>query len=443
MWILLVPALGLALGQNYPTNLTFERWTTPEGELLQLEGGNRTSRTYRVTALSRLDPQRPGFMLQPLYNGNTTVRTYDQKVPLSSLQETPVRVYYESTWVAYLKLDYSHSGVRDVWLYWDNQLLYAKSGSNYGNLLWGTLWTVSFGTISLFWIPSGSGEYHTTIPIPLDDRVHVLQFGGGGDCFAARDWNGFYKVRSDLMQPGKIYWVQARNGCGGLGTGINGGLTQMVNPVRVDYQTTGLPPVVRIGEPGWYDPQGVVGAVQFTNGSYPSLTGVGGYPDNGSSYSFGERGILVPASGDLDHAATIPYTNPYSSWFTVSRRYEVNENRDSGVSTYGNQLNQFILTYCGGWEYIETNPNVNSAGRWACTGGTTQATFRLTGASWPDPLRIYMDPALDGTVTTRTVVNSDSQGRPVSSTVYEAHPAWVTRTYTMHDVFRCVSGSCP
>ena len=208
--ILLGAALNVAFAQSSPpTNVAFERWTSQEGELVKLDGLGRASRNYRVTALSRMDPNRPGYILEP-YNGQRTpVRTYDQKVTLNSREKTFVEITYKPTQVAYLRIDYSHKDSEKVWMYWDGQPIYVKGSNNELNPVWLAVFWVTYGTIIPFWRPYAPGWFSTTIPIPLDGRVHTLSFGAGGGLLAFGPWESSYRFDSSRMQAGKIYWVGA------------------------------------------------------------------------------------------------------------------------------------------------------------------------------------------------------------------------------------------
>ena len=440
--ILLGAALSVAFAQSSPpTNVTFDHWTSPQGELVRLNGLNRTSRDYRVTALSRLDPNRPGYILEP-YNGQRDpVRTYDRRVGLNSREKTPVEITYKPTQVAYLKIDYAHSGVSTAWMYWNGRQIYDSGNRANYHPVWGILWVLSFGTIALFWIPSNPGEFHTTLPIPLDGRVHTLLFGAGGNCLSFNGaWEESYQFDSRRMQAGKIYWVEAKNYC--LGD-IRGELKQRINPVRVEYHGEGLPQVVPIGTPGWYashdswyDPySGKFLTTQAVAGRHASLTGK--RFDYYNSFLMSENAFSPPSD-------TLPYD---LGWITVSQRYKVihysNIHTEVDEWIYDNQLNQITLYYCGGWEWVRREEGEGLR----CVGESRTATFALTSASQPDPLHINLDSldraAFNGTVSYETRTGTDRDGRRVTWQELQSNPTAVPRTYTIRETWRCISGSCP
>ncbi|MER3462810.1 MAG: hypothetical protein C4342_07500 [Armatimonadota bacterium] len=456
-WLLLGPALGLALGQQstYPTNLTFERWTAPEGELIQLDGRGQTSRPYRVTALSRLDPNRPGFLLQPLDDQGSLVRTYDQKVPLNSLEETRRWVYYNPTSVAYLKIDYTHSGLKDVVLRWDGQALYSKENQTDISWQWGVLWTLTFGTIGLLGIPSRSGSFETTLPIPLDGQTHVLYFGGGGNCLAFGGWEGYYKVDASRMQPGKIYWVKARNECRGVS--IYGDLMQVANEdVQLQYRVEGLPGG-RIKKP---KPDGSFETWALSNdrAALRAIAAPGYYPSEGSFRStnpwdwwLGETapgvdpgssgklflppGEIVGATNDPDRAAVLPLR---TAWNSVSWRYPTVERQENGntVLVLGPRVEEVNYAYCGDWNEHIDPPR--------CEVDFTTVPFKVSNPSaTPTPLTISRGTALSGSVGQRVVEGQDTQGNRIRFTVLEAYPQRGARSYTVTEHFTCAGSPCP
>lgn len=422
-WLLLAPALTLALAGPYPSRLSWGGWTGPTPYTLtyqrfQLDGGGATTRRYHVNALTRLDPNRPGILLRPVDRNNNVVTTYDQAIPLNP-SPTQVDVRYQSTAVAYLKIDYTYSGVGDAEMYWDSQPLYTWYGGMAQDWRWGVLWGLTFGTVSFFWIPAGSGSYHTTLAVPLDGSLHSLYFTAGGSCFSlGGPWRGTYWINSQQMQQGKIYWVQAENHCNN--PGIGGGLKQITAQAQITYTTPGLPPLVTPPAAGWGDGGIQVGRPQWAPGWRSSLTG----QDAGNTGSLGRAtfgGSVSVAPGGL---------LPVLDYYTVSRRYAITSLGFNGGDFFAAQQSQVTLFNCQSW---------NAQGN--CANQVGQATFRAIPAS-QDPLQIALGGALDGRVTVSNVV-SFPNGQTQTTTVLDAQPTVPVQSYTLTDTFACIAGNCP
>lgn len=194
-----------------------------DGQLLELRPdryGNPKS--YTIYALSR--PAGMGQIMRPLDSpGGQVVDTASQIVPLEPGRTRTLTQYYVNQATAYLRIDFSISGVRYGWLYHNGQrVLRFDPGQPMAwyRQLWSVLNAATAGIISMFWIPgTAQAQTHTAV-IPLDSGRHHISYGGAGYCFALRNANNYHYFDASRLQPGRVFHVRARVWCGGGTIGI-------------------------------------------------------------------------------------------------------------------------------------------------------------------------------------------------------------------------------
>lgn len=443
-----------ALGSRYPTALSFEKWTGPEGELIALEPGNRSSRLYRITALTRVDMNKPDNALQPLQDGNK-VRTLDIKKELTSMRETRVKINYDTTRVAYLRVDHrlqnAHSYV-DL----DGEPIIRTGG---GIPLWAVLLTapvslpiIAMATVALSIMLAFDPEVQTwvhsrTVPIPLDGKVHILKIGAGPNfCVAFRGWDAYYKLDTNQMKPGKVYRFYAHHWCD---LGVGGYALLKTNALTVGYRRNGIPPLLEPGQVGWIDDGENVPpkTVQWASGHHSTLNGQPvpevhnplfgiTYRDSapiarpqGSSITF--RDIRLKATDDPSQAPTIPEV----ARFTISTRHrlEARGGKWQQWPYYSDRQNRFNLWWCKEWRQGKFG------GTYCANRG--DATFEVVQQT--NPQHLYLDPALYAIITKEEIDTRDGSGRRVRTTIYKADPRPIALDpVTVEETFRCVSGAC-
>lgn len=371
--------------------------------------GDATEASYNVTALSV--PYAVGRTLMPLM-GETPVNTLNRSVTLESGHVENVEVDYHNQEVAYLDLTFTVS-TRDGNFYRNGQQILTKSGSDYGNLLWGVLWTTSFGLISLFWIPSTTETLHYTEIIPLDSSPIHYTFGGGGNCFSFSPNSAGFWIDPSRLQPGHVYPMYARMSCV-LGAGIvsNFGLLASVPTVRW----------VRQGLPAHY-----VAAVFPDKAEELDLQG--GDPTVAPGQLFGGyqqiyyNEYTLHSGGSLE-ARAHPYLPMPLKSYQVDRMWLLQKN-DYGFTRFVTPFNRVIL--CMEWD--EDNP----AGNYCLTG--SEVTYERVSANPPGPVTV--DPYWGFPAT--HVGQSVSRG-PNGKNVSKPHVQYSipNRDITLTDTFRCV-----
>jgi hypothetical protein len=246
-------AAGSGLAQPDPQSLPERAVIEQFGErqLLELRPNpDGSHREFTVYALSR--PAGIDQIMRPRDGGGQIVNTASQEVRLPSGETRSVTQVYVNQPVAYLRLEATVS-VRDGWLDVGGQRVWSKSSSGSFDLLWGTAWTLTFGLVSLFWLPNltESTTYARTIPIPTTVATGavtpyvgtplLIEYGGGGNCFAFQDYDSSLSLDSGLLQPGRVYVLRTRVACGSPAAGIVGSAEVLTAPVRVEYERVGLP----------------------------------------------------------------------------------------------------------------------------------------------------------------------------------------------------------
>jgi hypothetical protein len=255
LWIGL--AVAGACDREKPQMVGEKAEVTAFGEsCLGFDLGGATEKPYRVTALSV--PYGVGQTLMPVDDNRNPVNTFDQPVTLKAGKVTPAQVAYQAQDVAYLRIDH-RVDVKDGVLRRNGQAVLTKSGMDYGNLLWGVLWTTTFGLVSLFWWPNTSVTQTYTEAIPLSPSAPAITFeyGGGGGCAALSGFEGRFVIDPGRMRPGKVYHLKTHVYCFG-GSGVRGSALGVVDPVTLRYSPEGYPsnPDGSINAWVWLDNEG-------------------------------------------------------------------------------------------------------------------------------------------------------------------------------------------
>ena len=136
---------------------------------------------------------------------------------LKAGEVTPARVEYQAQEVAYLVIHHTIS-LKDAWLYRKDAsgretTIHERANGMNCNLLWGTLWTLTFGTISLFWLPTNGSTLIYAEAVPLNSGVITFTCGGGGGCFAFREVNTPFVVDTARLRAGRAYMFDLETKC--------------------------------------------------------------------------------------------------------------------------------------------------------------------------------------------------------------------------------------
>jgi hypothetical protein len=206
--------------QSLPDRAIIEQFG--ERQLLELRPNpDGSPKNYTIYALSR--PVGMGQMMLPLDRGRQVVNTASESIPLEPGRTRTITQYYVNQQTAYLRVDFSISGVRYGWLYYNGQrVMRFDPGLPMGwyRQLWSVLNAVTAGIISMFWIPGTTQAQTHTAVIPLTSGRHHISYGGGGYCFALRNANNYHYFDASRLQPGRVFHVRARVWCGGGTIGI-------------------------------------------------------------------------------------------------------------------------------------------------------------------------------------------------------------------------------
>lgn len=412
-WTLALYALAsLALAaSSLPEWATSGQWG--DGQVYKF-AAPAPERSYTVYALSR-PTSNPSRILRPRTDGGAVVKTASQTVTLSTQQPAQVTQVYTDQEVAYFDLTFTVS-TRDGNFYRNGQQILTKSGSDYGNLLWGTLWTVSFGLISLFWIPSTTQTLHYTEIIPLNSPPIHYTFGGGGNCFSLGTNSAGFWIDPSRLQPGYVYPMYANVRCldptGGIWTEF--GLLASIPTVQWNQQ--GLLPRYKfefVSSPAQgfdlFAGNPSVAPGQFAR-NYSS--------PYGNQYSLHSGGTLP----DSQHP-TLPTSLPS---FQVDRMWTLRDYADSGSTKFVAPFDQ--VTLC-----LQRDPDYPKS----CD---SSATYRRTSASPPGPVSVSPQWGFPATYVGQSV-SRGPRGEDVSQPYVQY--SIPSQTLTLTDTFQCVAGSCP
>lgn len=406
-YVFLYAAASLALAQqNLPEMASSSRWG--DDQIFQFRAPAPT-RKYTVYGLTR-PTANPAVTLKPLDQGRRVVNTASQQVTLSTAQEARATQDYTAQQVAYLDLTFTVNNVQKGSFYRNGQPILTKSGSNYDNLLWGTLWTVTFGLVSLFWLPSTSQTLHYTEIIPLDSPSIHYTFDGGGDCFSLGPGPsaGFW-IDPSRLQPGYVYPMYATVSCYAPVGGIMVGFGLEASLPGVQWVRQGLPSYA-------YAQNGF----QLYRGNPNVAPGESAweYSPSGNEYAL-YSGYTLP---DNQHPH-LPTSLPLRG-YQVDRMWTTAESAPT-------QIKRFVAPFNDVQLCLEQESEVCSK----------NATYRRVSANPPGPVTLTPQWGFPATSVGQTV-STGPNGEQVSQP-YVQYSTSSPLSITLTDTFQCISGSCP